>query len=278
MEGAGMTRSIDRGRHELATGAVLRDVVLARETRSLARPLREPVMRIAVPPVREAEGVDDAHLRATQAAQEEGRSHGHAEGLRTGQAQGREEGLQQGLQEGRRQGHAEGLEQGRAEGLEQGRAAGREEAAREEALLRQALAERVQRLDALLAAVPAQVEARLAQGEPEMMALCFEALVQVLGHAGAEGARAMVRQALAQAGARGNVTVRVHPRDFAAMHDGSPPLAPSDGTLQWVADERVQLGGCVIASPEGGLDARLETQLTRLAALLTGAVAEGAAP
>jgi flagellar assembly protein FliH len=39
-------------------------------------------------------------------------------------------------------------------------------------------------------------------------------------------------------------------------------------TLRWVADPEVQLGGCLLRSEEGALDARLEVQLQALGASL----------
>lgn len=271
---------------DVAGGSVLRGVLLAGEARPLARPVREAVPLRPLPgvpaasatplapiAVRSAEAEEDgaARRQAYQDGFDEGRrlgeAAGRADGLRAGQAEGREEGLRQGLEQGRQQGHAEGVEQGRAT---------LREAEQAQAELQRTLAERVRQLDALLAAVPAQVAQRLEQCEPEMLGLCFDALAQVLGQSGSEGARALVRQALAQSRARGSVTVRVHPRDLEAVR-GDASLASAAGPesqVHWLADERVQLGGCVIASPEGGLDARLETQLARLAALLAAAQGE----
>lgn len=270
---------------DVAGGSVLRGVLLASEARPLARPAREPaaprplagaagapIAAIAPIAVRAADADDgEARRRAYQEGYEEGRrqgeAEGRAEGLRAGQAEGREEGLRQGLEQGRERGHAEGVEQGRAT---------LREAEQAQAELQRSLAERVRQLDALLAAVPGQVAQRLEQCEPEMLGLCFDALAEVLGQSGSEGARALVRQALAQSRARGSITVRVHPRDLEALR-GDASLAQAAGPesqLHWMADERVQLGGCVIVSPEGGLDARLETQLARLAALLSAAQAE----
>ena len=82
-------------------------------------------------------------------------------------------------------------------------------------------------------------------------------------------ALAAVRSALAACEAWQELTVEVHAKDV-DMIAGALKLDSSlaDKSLRVVASSAVQLGGCRITSPEGSLDARLETQLAQLRACL----------
>jgi flagellar biosynthesis/type III secretory pathway protein FliH len=82
-------------------------------------------------------------------------------------------------------------------------------------------------------------------------------------------------QALAASRARGgSVVLRVHPDDLAAVEQTRPNwsqrvAAAADVSL--VADESVGRNGCVVETPVGRLDARLQTQLDALERALRGA-------
>ncbi|MCY1243941.1 Flagellar assembly protein FliH [compost metagenome] len=133
-----------------------------------------------------------------------------------------------------------------------------------------ALQSRQQRIDALLAALPAQIQARIDAAEDDLVALCFESVCRMLGAAAAtpEGIRAQVAHAREGLQGRPLVAVHLHPDDLAMLRAAS---GSEDSALQWVADPAVAVGGCILQSPQGGLDARLETQLRTLTELLTQA-------
>jgi flagellar biosynthesis/type III secretory pathway protein FliH len=90
-------------------------------------------------------------------------------------------------------------------------------------------------------------------------------------------------EALAEARARaGIVVLRVHPDDLAALEAARPTLAARIATaveLRLMADPAVGRTGCVVETPVGRLDARLETQLAALerAVFGDGGVAAGRA-
>jgi flagellar assembly protein FliH len=247
-----------------ADGAVLRGVVIGRDARLLPRPRTggpavplprppdKPVLPVMQPPAVQMRG------RGFQVGYEEGRQQGHAEGLLLGQEQGREEGLRAGLEQGRLAAQQE------AQGANEAHVAARH-----------AGAERLARLDALLSALPAELDRRLEQAEEEMLGLCFEAVARIVGGAAAnpEGVRAIVRQAVTEAKSKEAATIRVNPRDLAFLQ-ADEELAAWLGTsrrVQWRGDERIELGGCLVSAPDGGLDARLETQMARLATLFAKA-------
>lgn len=128
-------------------------------------------------------------------------------------------------------------------------------------------------LDALLRTVPAQVEARLDAAQDDMLSLCFEVVCRVLGEAAVhpDAVRAHLRHATQ--GLRGHrlVAVHLHPDDLPAVRDsahGSDAEHQAAEEIQWVADATIAAGGCILQSPQGGLDARFDTQLRALRDLL----------
>jgi flagellar assembly protein FliH len=187
---------------------------------------------------------------------------------------GREQGRAEGRNEAFDAAYAEALAQARAQGMEEGREAGLR-AAHEEA--RAAVQPVLAALERLLEELPQKFDMRLAAYEDDMVALCFEALARILGREGAspDGIRAMLKTTLAAFGARQLIEVRVHPGDVQCLAADAAVAAwlrerESGQGIQVVADPGVELGGVVLRSPAGRLDARLEHQVDALrAALLT---------
>jgi len=64
--------------------------------------------------------------------------------------------------------------------------------------------------------------------------------------------------------------VHLHPDDLQTLQNepGWTPSQIGGNDVRWVASPQVALGGCIVESPEGGLDARIETQLDALRELL----------
>lgn len=248
---------------------ILRDAVVAGAARVVGR-RQAPAAQAAVSsalhrlvgqttPVAAAPVADEAALRrARDEGWQAGRDDGRAELLREDRHAGFEEGLRQGLVEGRSAGEAE--------------VHGRLAQAQEHA------AERLRRLDELHASwstqLAGQLAARLAAAEDDMVALCHGVICRILGdnlvtRAGtAQSMRAAIEEwirASEQQSRSEAVVVHVHPADFDAMK-GDDMLARwlvQQGLkgVQWQAREDVRLGGCIVQSGEGDLDARLETQL-----------------
>jgi flagellar assembly protein FliH len=107
------------------------------------------------------------------------------------------------------------------------------------------------------------------------VAVAFEAVCKVLGESAvtADGVRAQVRQAVASTKNKERVVVRLHPADLSALRDAGAlnALVPGEKTVTWTADNSIELGGCVVETDGGGLDARLETQLERMRTTLLAA-------
>ncbi|MET3448225.1 FliH/SctL family protein [Ralstonia sp. 1138] len=194
---------------------------------------------------------------------ESGWQAGHHEG----ELLGREEGYRAGLQSGREEGYQQGLKEGRADGLHEAHVAARQAV---EAPLRQ--------LDQLLSALPGEMRKRLHESEEEMAALCFEVICRIVGDAVAspQTVREVIRRAVQQLGSQ-LVAVHVHPADLEDLQADTElntwlARQSTQGGLpvQWVADDSVELGGCVLRSPRGNLDARLETQLAAVRDVIAG--------
>lgn len=200
-----------------------------------------------------------------------------------------DEGYQAGLKQGHQDGFTEGLEWGKKQGLEaglaEGREAGAQEALRQIQSDREAVKLRIERLDQMLDAMPdqlkEQIAARLSSSEGDMVALCYTVVCRLLGDnwLGRDAVVHAVRQAVEQCCGSGShsalaglMSIHVHPRDLELL-SGDPELAAwfkrqgagdAAGRIPWVPDEQVRLGGCIVHSKHGSLDARFETQLAAL--------------
>jgi len=153
-----------------------------------------------------------------------------------------------------------GMESGEKKGLEQG-----------ERLAREQLHGQIERVQAVLAQV-SQARAKLMdEAEDALVEIAFAAVCRILGEAGADKAtlQRVVRETTSATREREQLAVRLHPDDAAWLEtvDGAPDVRVS-------ADHGVALGGCMIDSAGGTLDARFETQLALLAAALKTVRAE----
>jgi len=210
--------------------------------------------------------VGDAHRQAPQR---------HPESLEQVEDEARRRGYDEGFAKGSVEGRTRGDEEARQlAALAAGKAA-RELEDRAERMTRDLKQQaeagyqaRVQVLERLIAALPVKLEARLAAAEDDMLALCFEVICRTLGESVAqpEALRAQVAQATQRMRGRQLVAIHMHPDDLAMLQRGQGPIEglPGGPDVQWIASTEVALGGCVLHAPEGGLDARFETQLAAL--------------
>jgi flagellar assembly protein FliH len=131
---------------------------------------------------------------------------------------------------------------------------------------RAALAAQAERLQGLASRIDDAFGAAMDGAELAMVDIAFAAVCRIVGEQGAARATivAVVRAAIAATRSRDQLTVRLHPDDAALVTDGTHP---GEG-VRYVADPLVSLGGCIVDSAGGTLDARFETQLTLLAAAL----------
>jgi flagellar assembly protein FliH len=157
-------------------------------------------------------------------------------------------------------------EREREDARREGYACGQEQAAAE---ARAALRQETGRLSAAVANLGQERANVLAQVEDEVVEIVFCAVTRMIGTAlaGREQVAALVDHLMAQARTADGLTLRLHPDDadlLAAHGDGG--AFGADVALR--ADAAVALGGCLIDSPVGRLDLRLETLLDQLRATL----------
>ncbi|WP_230681542.1 FliH/SctL family protein, partial [Paracidovorax cattleyae] len=213
-------------------------------------------------------------------------------------------------EEGRRAGHAQGLAEGRRmvdediqaraevlardvvagqvrEAMEQVRAseqAQKHSEAQERQSAAQEVARRTERLEQLAGQL-AQEWTRFLQGaEDDMLDIVFEAVCRIAGDRAVtrDGARELLARSLQAWHGRHPLSVHLHPDDAAMLREDAPTLEAlaSRGfdagreSVRWVADPEVRMGGCLLRSAEGALDARLERQLQAVAARLAKTRAE----
>lgn len=205
---------------------------------------------------------------------EDAYARGRAEGFAAGQAAAAQEDrlrLESSLEAVRRQ----AFEVAQREGLEQGLAqasARLQEALREQqACIEEESRQHRARFAALVDGLASEAGRWRAGLEDELVALIHEAICRILASQAArpEVLLAMVRGLLREHGERASLAVHLHPQDHALV---ARCALPGDGAQwQWLADPAVRLGGVMLRSPEGNLDARLETQLEALGHALLAA-------
>jgi flagellar assembly protein FliH len=137
------------------------------------------------------------------------------------------------------------------------------EAERVEALEKQA-----QEFERLMASAQRALASQVEGLEDVMVEIAFAAVCKLLGETALteEGARGLVREAMRGVAAKEGLVVRVSPQDHSVLS-----ARTGEGRADLVADDRVALGGCIIETTGGMLDARLEVQLQQLVETLTRA-------
>jgi flagellar assembly protein FliH len=169
------------------------------------------------------------------------------------------------------------LDARRQQAEQEGRAAGHAQGMTEAAVSTQG---KLQQLDTLIEQLGDSLASGLDGLEDIAVAIAFEAVVKILGNAMStpQGVRALVCEAVARAKRQEKLAVRLSPDDFRLLMQESLDthwLARPGVELQ--PDEQVGLGGCLVQTDGGQLDAGLETQLRALRQVLLHARQQSAA-
>ena len=176
---------------------------------------------------------------------------------------------QRGREEGYRAGHAEGLDAGAAEGLKQAQ----ERFAEEQAAL-------VQTLQQALGEFDRQRHVLLARAEHDLVGLALaiaRRIVKRIAAGDPEVAVENLREVLERIGRRHVLRIGVHPQDAEALRRFVEALAAEFEAWRHVTLEEstsVGPGGVVVEVANGQVDARIDTQLDRIAELLTAPTPE----
>lgn len=181
-------------------------------------------------------------------------------------------------EEGVRAGYEEGLRRGLADAEARARTA--LDHAKAQALV--PLEQERKQLASLLAALQQARAEVLSVAEEDAVALCYELLCRMVGAAAPqpELLRAQWQALCAGQADDAGTELHVHPQDAAALASCAAGAPQDASRMRWVADPQVALGGCMVRSAFGGLDARLETLLSTCkdALLAARAARAGSAP
>lgn len=165
----------------------------------------------------------------------------------------------------------------RQQAYEEGLARGREEG---KAAVWQEEQQRLDQAREVLEQAYANKEKIIAEAEPFLVALSVEIARKIIGselQLAPEKIGEMVKDVLRRSRVYGQITISVHHRNYALIEEQrSQLLALLDGQaeLMVVPDYSVQDDGCVIRTPFGSVDARIDTQLAEIREALL-AIARG---
>jgi flagellar assembly protein FliH len=233
---------------------------------SLVRPKRDAKM----PAPKAASYADKSHQSSTPNAVVQNKSPGASPDLSLEElrALAYREGYAKGMQEG----HAAGKQAGFDIGVMEGRESGMRSA---QADVQAASEQKSARFEQLIRAISEETVQRMYMLEEEMVSVVYGAVCRIVGQVAAseEGVKQTILQAVSELRSRPMVSIRISSDDFAWLQTDnqfSALLAQLNGggSVRLLADESVKLGGCIIDSPEGSLDARLDTQLKKICATL----------
>lgn len=152
-------------------------------------------------------------------------------------------------------------------GMKEGLAAGTEEA-------RKAFEAELTRIRSVADKLHEAAAGNIKGIEELAVSIAFEAVCKMLGTAAVtkEGILALVQEASSHIVNAERLAVRLHPTDLAVLKEtGSLDGLGAGADVSWIADQSIKLGGCVLETGSGELDARLETQIDRLRATLLAA-------
>lgn len=154
--------------------------------------------------------------------------------------------------------------QGYAEGEAQGRATLNDEAVKLRA-----------DFQALLAAVQGEIAKLLADAEESLVEIAYAAVCRVIGAAVVqrEGVVELIRTASQSVLHNQEIVIHISQHDHELLGDAVDTALHDRAGSRYriVADNRVKLGGCILETATGSLDARLEVQLQRLKEALVNA-------
>ncbi|MCG8467538.1 MAG: hypothetical protein MJB57_04920 [Gemmatimonadetes bacterium] len=158
-------------------------------------------------------------------------------------------------------GHDAGYARGHGDGLAEG-----------QRLEREKLAALTATLDAVLADVSERQNDWLATLEENLAALAVGIARQLLAReveSDRDSVVDLVRRGLSHFPVGQSVAIRLNPVDLTLLSDVSGESATSRDDIRWIADPRVEPGGCVVEGPDRVIDGRVERALERVYRALT---------
>lgn len=166
-------------------------------------------------------------------------------------------------------GFAQGTEQGYADGYSAG-----EQAA--QAKMESAVATAAAQATKIITEANSQVKETILSAEPQIIQIALAVAEKIIANeidANSNAVVSIVKAAMDKVRNQEQITVRVNPLDFAnvvAAKNELEVILQREQSIEFFADQTVSRGGCVIDSPFGSADARLETQMQAIQAVIRG--------
>lgn len=242
---------------------VLRAVALEDAPRTLGRPRALPSVQMLVA-AGVAEGANEVPMGQIQDT---------VETTAPGFEQGYERGLQEGLADA-----AQKIEQATRQAVNAARSEALAALDSERKRMESALAEHIAVTQRVLEQVQRSLAVGLRSIEEQAISLAFDAVCRVVGDSAASfgTVRSVVERTLSELAGKPILCVRMRPDDLATLQAGADAQAmfPGFPSINWVADETIAVGGCVVDTATGTLDARFEVQLRNLGNAWRNSVSE----
>lgn len=227
-------------------------VVIKHRPMSAPEPVREP--SVPAPPAIDIEAVR-CEAEAIMAKAEAAAAHCVSE------AEAKAEVLtQQAYEEAHNQGYQAGLEQGYQEGYNRGNQAAQEE-------MQQALQSSVEKAQHLLKTAEQEAAQMMVAAERQIVELALAIARKILAREVEENPTTIlpiVKEALSKVCEQEQIVVRVNPEDYEMVLMAKRDLQlmiGRDNAISVAADHTVNIGGCVVETALGTVDARLDTKL-----------------
>ncbi|WP_054260245.1 FliH/SctL family protein [Propionispora sp. 2/2-37] len=163
-----------------------------------------------------------------------------------------EQAQQEGLEQGKQQGYQEGLEQGRQAGL---------------AEMQEQINTAAEKAGRMLEIAETETKMMVLDAERQIVDIIVAAMSKILAREIEENPMLVlpvVREALDRVRDQERVTIRVNPDDYDLVMQARRDLQSILGreeALSVLADQTISVGGCVIDTPYGTVDSRLDVRL-----------------
>ncbi|WP_245559266.1 FliH/SctL family protein [Chitiniphilus shinanonensis] len=160
------------------------------------------------------------------------------------------------------------LEELKEKAYQEGLTRGMEEGERNSALVRN-------RLGAMLDRIPREVDKQTLQLEEVAISVALAASVRIVGEHALDHERALatVRYVLGEVRAERITCLHLSPGDYEFLTSQGVDLGDRR-LVRIIPSARVEIGGCIVDTESGSLDARYETQLERVRDILKKALKE----
>jgi flagellar assembly protein FliH len=188
-------------------------------------------------------------------------------GYDEGREQGYTEGKDAGYIAGKDAGYTEGKDAGHADGFTQGQEAAR---LKMESAVQQAIEDATR----IIAEANRQAQLTMLATEKQILDIALAIAEKILVSeidSNSQAVVAIVKKAMDKVRDQTQITVRVNPADFEvviAAKREMETILQREQSVEFAADQTVSRGGCVIDSGFGTADARLETQLQAVRAII----------